>query len=161
MAGLRGVLTAPTAAAPSTAVAGMGGVQLADHHVHDVVEILRLGDMIEQRLIDRPHLVPIHAVHGGVVEAELHHSPALVEDLQPPAPPRPPGGGPPASSICVADWIRRVVRSPSNVNDQIDCTCRPPSTPLVTKVTERLSGAIATSRMASPLRVSCRARRSM
>src|SRR5205807_1677969 len=39
------------------------------------------GDVGQQRLVPAPHLVPVDAVHGRVVKAELHHPPALLEDF--------------------------------------------------------------------------------
>src|SRR5262249_24086791 len=82
-AGLLGVLarSPATAAAGPAADAGVRGVQLADHHHDHIVQVLRVANVSQQRLIGFLHLCPIDAVHVGVVEAEFHDPPTLVEDL--------------------------------------------------------------------------------
>src|SRR5581483_1563425 len=65
----------------AAADAGVRGVQLADHLADDIVQLLAVADVVEQRLIHLPHLVPVHAVHVRIVEAMLHDTPAFIENL--------------------------------------------------------------------------------
>ena len=44
----------------------------------------------------------------------------------------------PSSPAAPVDCVSRVSRSPSSETDQIERTCRPPSTPVVTNATDRL-----------------------
>ena len=59
----------------------MRGVELADHHADDIVQLLRVADMVQERLVGGLDTIPIDAVHVGVIEAMLHDAPALAEDL--------------------------------------------------------------------------------
>ena len=63
--------------------AGVGGVELADHLVGQVVKILVLADVLQQTLVALARRRPVDPVHVGVVEAVLHDPPRLVEDLPP------------------------------------------------------------------------------
>ena len=63
--------------------AGVRGVQLADHLVDDVHQLVAVGDESHQRLVLGAHGVPVGAVELGIVEAILHAAPGVVEHLVP------------------------------------------------------------------------------
>src|SRR5690606_32887816 len=63
--------------------AGVRRIQLADHFVGEIVDVLVLTDVLEERLVAGLDRVPVPPVHLLVVEPVLHHAPALVEDLRP------------------------------------------------------------------------------
>ena len=63
--------------------AGVRGVQLADHLVDHVHQLLAVGDEGDQGFVLGAHRVPIGAVQLGVVEAILHASPGVVEHFVP------------------------------------------------------------------------------
>ncbi len=74
-------------AAPRRVSAGRGtgvrGVELADHLVDDVHQLVAVGDVGHQRLVLGAHRVPVGAVQLGIVEAILHATPGVVEHLLP------------------------------------------------------------------------------
>ena len=59
----------------------MRRVQLPDHLHDHVVQLIRIGDVGQQRLISLFGGRPINAMHPPVVEPVLHHAPGLLEDL--------------------------------------------------------------------------------
>jgi len=67
-----------TSAASDT---GVRRVQLANHLHDDGVQLVRVGDVREQRLVFFLRCRPIDVVHLRIVEAVLHHAPRFLEDL--------------------------------------------------------------------------------
>src|SRR5262245_3040666 len=63
--------------------AGVRGVQLADHLVDDVEQLLAVAHVSDQRLVFGARGVPILPVHLRVVEAVFHCAPGVVEHLRP------------------------------------------------------------------------------
>ena len=63
--------------------AGVRGVELADHLVDHVHQLVPVGHIGHQRLVLGPHRVPVGAVQLGIVEAILHATPGVVEHLVP------------------------------------------------------------------------------
>ena len=61
----------------------MRGVELADHLVDDVHQLVAVGDIGHQRLVLGAHRVPVGAVQLGIVEAIFHATPGVVEHLVP------------------------------------------------------------------------------
>ena len=61
--------------------AGVRSVDVADHLHDDVVQLLGVGDVGEQRLVRVLGRGPVDAVHVGIVEAVLHDAPGFFEDL--------------------------------------------------------------------------------
>ena len=67
----------------AAADAVMADLQLADHLDQQFVQVLAALHVLEQRLVARPHGLPIEAMHVRVVEVLLLHAPGLLEDLVP------------------------------------------------------------------------------
>ena len=62
---------------------GVRGVQLADHLVDHVHQLMAVGHVGHQGLVLGAHRVPIGAVQLGIVEPILHAAPGVVEHLLP------------------------------------------------------------------------------
>jgi hypothetical protein len=65
----------------------MGSIQLADHLVTNVVDVLVIAGIFEQRSANELDGIPILALHLGVVEAVLHNPTAFLENPLPFGPP--------------------------------------------------------------------------
>jgi hypothetical protein len=57
------------------------GVELADGLVGQVVDVLIVAGVGQERLVGLPDRFPVRAVHLGIVEAVFHDPPAFLEDL--------------------------------------------------------------------------------
>ena len=63
--------------------ASVRGIQLPDHLVREVVDVVVLAHVLQERPVPLPHREPIHTVHLRVVEPVVHDPPTLLEKLAP------------------------------------------------------------------------------
>ena len=61
----------------------MRSIQFANHLVNDVQQLLSIADVFYQRFVLRFRGIPIHSVHGRIVEAILHRAPRVTKHLGP------------------------------------------------------------------------------
>ena len=61
----------------------MRSIQFANHLVDDVQQLLSIADVFYQRFVLRFRGIPIHSVHGRIVEAILHGAPGVAKHLGP------------------------------------------------------------------------------
>src|SRR5262249_53054166 len=61
--------------------ASVGGVELADHLRHHVMQFVLVGDIQHQWLVLRTLLIPADAMESGIIKTMLHYAPGLLENL--------------------------------------------------------------------------------
>ena len=63
--------------------ASVRSIQFANHLVNDVQQFLTIADVFHQWFVLRFRGIPIHSMHGRIVEAILHRAPGVAEHLSP------------------------------------------------------------------------------
>ena len=61
----------------------MRSIQFANHLVNDVQQLLSIADVFYQRFVLRFRGIPIHAMHGRIVETIFHRAPGVAKHLGP------------------------------------------------------------------------------